>query len=90
MADESFSHIRTVRAFARERYQGELYEQKLNATYDLGVRTVHTALRYGMIMYKEQIFSWCTTTMMIDCSTLPGIIVVCHFESHHLPHHHMT
>ena len=38
VAEESISNIRTVRSFARERYEASRYEAKLQQTYDLGVQ----------------------------------------------------
>lgn len=38
VAEESISNIRTVRSFARERYEASRYEVKLQQTFDLGVQ----------------------------------------------------
>eukprot|EP00474_Spongospora_subterranea_P008802 CRZ09260.1 hypothetical protein [Spongospora subterranea] len=44
VADESFSNIRTVRAFSSEDHQTVLYNERINETYQLGARV---ALLFG-------------------------------------------
>lgn len=38
VADESFSNIRTVRAFSNEQHQASLYEKRIDETFQLGAR----------------------------------------------------
>lgn len=44
VADESFSNIRTVRAFSNEKHQASIYNKRIDETYALGARV---ALLFG-------------------------------------------
>lgn len=79
IAEESLSHIRTVKAFSREEYHKELYNDGIQKTYELGASI---SLYYGIFVGFIGLFGsgsmavvlWYGGVLVIDNSMSPGLL----------------